>query len=320
MSSGENKIKDSKLWLIPAGTLLTMVVACVVAIVLLGNTLLQGLFSQVDLGVKISQESMDTFSQKANLTIETSMSDKSFSTHKYVCEGENQHEELPVSSEEFSSFVAYTLPGDFPIHSTQVKFNDGGVEMSSKVKLADLIEMIEEEESGSSDIAPMPEMPESPDIQVWPIDPEHPENSKIPEIEYSDDIGAIVRPAGFIPTMDFVAPGEDSGNNKEDSNKEGLKRLLDLLPDNVNVYAKGYGVIVNNKITNFKVEVLNLSGFNLTDFVDEETAYEITESIINGILEILSEELKINFVYAEFTAYAMLFTGTMPQSITMVEK
>lgn len=320
MSSGDVKIKDSKLWLIPAGTLLTMIVACVVAVVLLANTTLPGLFSQVDLGVEISRESMTSFTEKVNLTVPDSMADKSFSTHKYVCEGETQHEDLPITSEEFSSFLDYTLPGDFPIRSTQIKFNDGGVEMSSKVKLADFIEMIEEEESGSSDVAPMPEMPESPDIQVWPINPEHPENSKIPDIEYSDDIGVIVRPAGFIPTMDFVAPGDAPKPNDEGSDKEGMKKLLELLPDNVNVYAKGSGVIVDNKITNLKVDTLSISGFNLTDFVDEETAYELTETIINGILEIMSQELKVNFVYAQFTGQGMLFTGTMPQSITMVEK
>ena len=93
-----------------------------------------------------------------------------------------------------------------------------------------------------------------------------------------------------------------------------------LLPNTVNVYVKGTGVIVNNEIADLRVDVLNLSGFNLTDFVDEDTAYELSKAIINGILDIMNEQLNVNFAYAVFTADSMIFTGTMPESITMVEK
>lgn len=312
-SKNSNKIKDSYIWLIPAGTLTAMIIACCVAIIMLINTGLPGLFSQIDLGVTISQESLDSFAQKANIAIDSSIAEKSLSTHKYICQGETFHEELPISSDEFSSFIAYTMPGDFPIKSTQVKFNDGGVEMSAKVKLSDFIDMFEEgnSESGSTDDPTEPLRPFEPD--EFPT-PEDPENS-----------GSLFSPAA-IRTMDLFEPTPSEGDNDsededdDDSDEEGLKELMSLLPNTVNVYVKGTGVIVNNEIADLRVDVLNLSGFNLTDFVDEETAYELSKAIINGILDIMNEQLNVNFAYAVFTADSMVFTGTMPESITMVEK
>ena len=303
MSSKDNNIiiKDNHIWLIPACTLFTMIIACCVAIVMLVNTGLPGLFSQVDLGVEISQKSLNSFSRKTNVVIDTSISEKSLSTHKYVCRGETAHEDLPISSDEFSSFIAYAMPGDFPIKSTQVKFNDGGTEISSKVKLSDLLNMMEGEDSQQ-------------DTTDDPFEPSNPHEPIMPEYPESPDFFA--GPTA-IRTMDFADPEYEEDS---DANEEGLAKLISLLPSNVNVNVKGSGVILFNEIINFEVDVLNLSGFNITDFVDEETAYELSKAIVNGIIETMNDKLNINFVYAFFTEDAMIFTGTMPRSITMVKK
>ena len=325
------EIKDKKLWLIPFGTLCTMIIAGCVAIVLLANFSMPGLFKQVDLGVVVSRESLNSFEQKVNLKVDPSISSYSTKTHTFVYEGENYLTQTPISSEEFSSFIAYIQPSDSPIKSPQIKFSRGLVEVSAKMSLSKFTELISGSEEGNDGDM------NNGEIVIIPI---------FPEGSVSDS--EILDPTSYGSSFNVIVGGDDAADwplyeydeqfpsdNYEDGYEDryedeyeydeseevpaGLRKLLSLLPDTVNIYAKGSGIIIDNEITSFEADVVNVSGFNLASFVGEEKATEFAEGMINSILSLMNEKLGMYFEYTSFTDNNMIFTGIMPEKIYMVE-
>lgn len=323
------EIKDSKLWLIPFGTLCTMIVAGCIAIVLLANVSFPGLFRQVDLGIIVSQESLNSFEQKVNLTVDTSIQSKSLKTHTFSYEGENYLDSTPINSEEFSSFISYIQPADSPISSTQIKFSNSVVEVSTKMSLSNFTELISGENKSDDESSNYePQEPGMGDMEIIPM-PDGETSVKVTSEDYmedftQDDYQEEIPSDDYeegnkenVPSTDYDDEHLESDN--ADDMPEGLKKLLSKLPDTVNVYAKGSGIIIDNKITNFNADIINVSGFNLASFVGEEEASKFAEEMINGILSLMNEKFGMYFEYTEFVGNEMIFTGVMPEKITMVE-
>lgn len=294
MSSDDTKIKikDSYTWLVPVISLVVMIIACIIAIIFLINSVFPGMFSQVDLNVDVSQKSMSSFSEKTDITLEDSFKNKSFSTHKYVCEGEKLHVALPITSSEFTSFVSYALPGDFPAKSTQIKFNDGNIEISSRVNINDFIEMLEDIDSAPV-VTPVPQATYEPAVPFQTPDPN----------------------TAQVPTTQ--APAKEENLTTEEKR---VRDFINTLPDNVNIHIVSKGVIVDNKIEDLGVYTLNIMGVDFASVAGGQVVNDLSEMIINGFLKVVSEELNFSFSNAHFVDDQMIFTGTTPEKISMIEK